>query len=223
MYLIDKKKEIIQVYDLQINNDLAYNFRKKEMDKIENKIYSTCLKKFSSFYSDDPFEKFNFNKVTPDIKDVFFYNSEDDYNILKDSEEDEDVKEDLLEETYKGQNNKKEVIKVNDNGTIKYYILAMNIYTYLRDDDCYKMDGIIRITDKMYILKLIETGMINSVDSNQLKELLDLFTLTIREEFDKKTYEKMKNLNLLYIDSENAIELSNKDNIKIIRNKLKQK
>ncbi len=222
MYLIDKKKEIIQVYDLQINNDLAYNFRKKEMDKIKNKVNSIRGKKIS-YYSDYPFDRFDFKKETPDKKDVFFYNSEDDYNVLKDSEEDECIKYDLLEETYNGKNNKKETIKVNDNGTVKYYILAMNIYTYLPDDDCHKMDGIIRITDKMYNLKLIETGMINSVGSNQLKELLDLFTLTIKEEFDKKTYEKMKNLNLLYIDSENAVELSNKDNIKIIRNKLKQK
>lgn len=219
MFLVDESNNDVIIYELKEDKKKAYKLKKDEMSKQVNKTYS-LEGKLKSCYSIYPFELYDFLKEVPDKSDVFFHKSDEEYNILKYSKLSKKDEEELLEDFYAGRYNKSLVVRVKDNQKIKNLMVSTNVYTYLQDDNTYRMDEIINLTDKLYNLKLIEMGLIDLVDKEALESLLNLFTVDIKTTINKEDYEKLKDIGLIFIDSEKFANITNKDKIKIIKDRI---
>lgn len=178
MYLFDKNKETVFIYEANLNQDVAFRFRKAEMEKIDD---ASCFKFETSKIHKDLERVLDRNKNQ--VIDVPISQLEYDrrflggYHTIKTEEDDKKY----LNQYYKGTYNDANIIRVHDYNSkrfslsvIKYLLVNKKYHKHLNGDAF--LEGVISIPQNLYFFELLQKGKFEYLDSADISKFLELFS-----------------------------------------------
>jgi len=210
MYLYDKKKNKIDIYNLTSNDKKIYEYRIKQMKKIpRNEILLRCF----TNEKNDIHEVFKIYENQLDTKIIPIEKVDGFYHKL---EPDSLASRSLIDSYYKGELKDKKIAKVQDLKKIRYLLLTKTEYTYYNSKKV--LDGIIEIPESLYLLSLIENEKFSLIDGN-INEQLSLFEFKKTKQVDLETIQALDNLGIIPNCYSDIIKKTENDNhiLKLIK------
>lgn len=214
MFLYDKKENSINVYSVKSDNTIV-EYRKKEMDKISEKVFKARTKIDSSLET-PLFEK---NEVLSNIIPIGTANNcksgygshwlSPDYNRNYE----------LVCRYINGDYINKPVVRVQGDEMMYFLLTQKNYFTCFNNTDKKVMNGIIKIPESLYLLQSFQQEEFSFLNDKSISELLSLFSVSYTDEISLEELEKMDKYGMAPNAYQNALNKANKDSqvLKFVR------
>lgn len=179
MFLYDMKEKTLNIYKLTSDIQAMKDYRLKEMSKIpeEERIFiaegflASLLPPVFEFKLDDP------DSIIPmETVNAKFLHKLKVENPIKGSSMI------TLASYISGELSNKPVVKVEENGKLRYFLISADKY---EKDEHYQgkvMKGIIEIPESLYLLQLLEQEKFTLIGKKNIKKQLSLFEVSSIEE-----------------------------------------
>ena len=235
MFLYDKKRKSLDVYDFTANKDDLVDYRMTQMEQIPETERIFVAETHVGPYGDSPlFEGYTGKTFNDQVLSASYADNDSEerkkgdayryYHVLRSDNISKRNNEILLDCYELGHLTDKSVVQIQYSEIMKYYLLKRTIYDFVVSDDYgkyYKMEDIIQLPESLYLLQLLEQGRFTSLDGKDISQQLALYTLSKINEVSMEELQKMDTCGITQDAYSRTIKKSKNDAhiLKLIKNK----
>lgn len=205
MFLYDKNKKSLDIYDFTASKEDLINYRITQMEQIPETERVFVAETHIDQYGDSPlFEKYTGKTFNDKILSASYADNDSEkrknsdayrrYHVLKNDNRSKINNKMLLDYYEGGHLTDRSVVKIQYPEIIKYYLLKNARYDFAGLDEygCnYKMGDIIQLPESLYLLQLLEQGKFTSFNGKDISKQLELYTLAKINEINLEEIQKM--------------------------------